>query len=222
MKQHLKRFVVVGLGNFGFALCQRLSTLGHDVIAIDLDSEVVDRIGPIISRAAVADATDIETLRKLGAAEADSAVVSTGDDITASILATLALQDLKIREIYVKVISMDHARVMNRLGVTETVFPERDTANALASKISGNAVLNYFTLGRNFNVQEMGVPDSWCGKSIGELQIRKEHEITILAIHDILTDRFQATPGPDYRLKDSDTIYVAGTTESLMRIAAIE
>jgi trk system potassium uptake protein len=222
MKSRLKRFVVVGLGNFGFALCQRLSSQGHDVIAVDLDHEVVDRIGPIITRAAVADATDAETLRKLGAADADAAVVSTGDDITASILATLALQDLKIREIYVKVISMDHARVMNRLGVTETVFPERDTANALASKISGHAVLNYFTLGKDFNVQEMGVPESWYGKSIGELQIRNQYEITIVAIHDILTDKFHATPGPEYRLKDSDTIYVAGTTESLKKVATIE
>ncbi len=221
-KSSLKRFVVVGLGNFGFALCQRLSSLGHDVIAVDMDPDVVDEIGPIITRAAVADATDMDVLRKLGADEADAAVVSTGDDITASILSTLALQDLKIREIYVKVISSDHARVMKRLGATETVFPERDTATALASKITGKAVLNYFALGTNFNVQEMGVPASWSGKSIGELEIRKLHDITIVAIHDILTDQFQATPGPDYRLKDSETIYVAGTTEALKKVALIE
>jgi trk system potassium uptake protein len=221
-KRELKRFVVVGLGNFGFALCQRLSVLGHDVIAINLDPDVVDRIGTIIARAAVADASDIDVLRKLGAEDADAAVVSTGDDITASILATLALQDIKIKEIYVKVISTDHARVMKRLGVTETVFPERDTATALASKISGRAVLNYFSLGNDFNVQEMGVPDSWTGKSIGDLQIRKRYDITIVAIHDILTDKFLATPGPEYRLKDSDTIYVAGATESLKNAAGIE
>ena len=87
-----KRFVVVGLGNFGFSLCQRLAALGHEVIAVDMDSNVVDRIGAIISRAAVADATEIETLKRLGAEGADAAVVSTGDDITASILALLALQ----------------------------------------------------------------------------------------------------------------------------------
>ncbi len=217
----MKRFVVVGLGNFGFALCQRLATMGHEVIAIDLDGQVVDRIGALITRAAVADATDVDVLRKLGAENADAGVVSTGDDITASILSSMALQDLKIREIYVKVISSDHARVMERLGVTETVFPERDTALALATKICGNAVLNYFKLGTNFSIQEIGVPASWDGKTIAELDVRKQFGINIVAIHDILTDKFIPTPGPDYYLKDSETLLVAGDELELKRIAAI-
>lgn len=218
----MKRFVVVGLGNFGFSLCQRLSALGHEVIAIDLDAVVVDRIGTLITRAAVADATDVEVLRQLGGENADAGVVSTGDDITASILSTMALQDLKIKEIFVKVISADHARVMERLGVSETVFPERDTALALATKISGKAVLNYFKLGSNFSIQEMGVPSNWEAKTIGELQIRKNFGVNIVAIHDILTDKFSATPGPEYCLKDSDTLFVAGNDSALKKIAAID
>ncbi len=218
----MKRFVVVGLGNFGFSLCQRLSALGHEVIAIDLDAVVVDRIGTLITRAAVADATDVEVLRQLGGENADAGVVSTGDDITASILSTMALQDLKIKEIFVKVISADHERVMERLGVSETVFPERDTALALATKISGKAVLNYFKLGSNFSIQEMGVPSNWEAKTIGELQIRKNFGVNIVAIHDILTDKFSATPGPEYCLKDSDTLFVAGNDSALKKIAAID
>ncbi|MEQ1904954.1 MAG: TrkA family potassium uptake protein [Pirellulaceae bacterium] len=217
----MKRFVVVGLGNFGFALCQRLSTLGHEVIAVDLDAQVVDRIGALITRAAVADATDVEVLRQLGGENADAGIVSTGDDITASILSTMALQDLKIKEIFVKVISADHARVMERLGVSETVFPERDTALALASKVSGKAVLNYFKLGSNFSIQEMGVPSNWEGKTIGELQVRKQFGVNIVAIHDILTDKFSATPGPDYCLKDSDTLFIGGNDSALKKIAEI-
>jgi trk system potassium uptake protein len=222
MAKDTKRFVVVGLGNFGFSLCQRLAALRHEVIAVDMDPNVVDRIGTIISRAAVADATEIETLKRLGAENADAAVVSTGDDITASILALLALQDLKIREIYVKVISSNHARVMERLGVTETVFPERDTAIGLAAKITGKALLNYAKLGSHFSVQEMGVPTSWTGQSIGDLEVRRQHGVTIVAIHDILTDKFMATPGPDYRLKESDTIFVAGDDDSLKKVASVE
>lgn len=222
MARKLKRFVVAGLGNFGFALCQKLTQLGHEVIAIDLDPETIDRIGSQISRAAVADATDVDVLRKLGVDSADAAVVSTGDDITASILTVLALHDLKIREVYAKVISSDHARVMDKLGITETVFPERDTAVVLASRISGKTLLKYFELGTNFSIQEMGIPDSWNGKSIGQLEVRARFKITIVAIHDILTDRFHATPGPDYILKESDTLFVAGADHELSKIALIE
>ncbi len=189
---------------------------------MDVDPAVVDRIGPIVERAAALDATDTQALRRLGVEGADAAVVSTGDDITASILASLALQDLKVREIFVKVISTDHARVMERLGVTETVFPERDTATALATKISGNALRNYIALGANFSIQEMGAPQEWLGKSIGELGVRQKYDVTIVAIHDILTDAIVATPGPDYKLKESDTIFVAGNDQSLKRIAAVD
>lgn len=222
MANNLKRFIIVGLGNFGYALCQKLSQLGHEVIAVDLDADTIDRISPIITRAAVADGTDPAILRKLGADAVDAAVVSTGDDITASILSVLALQDLKIREIYVKVISSEHARVMDKLGVTETVFPERDSALGLASKISVRALLKYFSLGKNFSVQEMGIPNAWSGKSIGELAVRNKYNITILAIHDILRDEFHATPGPKYILKDSDTLFVAGADAALKKVAMIE
>lgn len=222
MAKKYKRFVVVGLGNFGFAACQQLANLGHEVIAVDVDSTVVDRIGPIVERAAAVDATDTQSLKRLGVEGADAAVVSTGDDITSSILASLALQDLKVREIFVKVISTDHARVMERLGVTETVFPERDTATALATKISGNALRKYVALGANFSIQEMGTPQEWQGKSIGELGVRQKYDVTIVAIHDLLTDEIVATPGPDYKLKDSDTIFVAGNDKALKNIASVD
>ncbi len=222
MSRYLKRFIVIGLGNFGFSLCQKLAQLGHEVIAVDLDEYAIDRIGKLISRAAVADGTDVEVLRKLGVDSADAAVVSTGDDITSSILAVMALHDLKIREIYSKVISMDHARVMEKIGITQTIFPERDTALALAARISGRALLKYFALGKNFSVQEMGIPESWTGQSIGDLHVRQTHNVTIIAIHDILTDQFFDTPGPDYRLKESDTLFVAGANSALAKIATLE
>ena len=218
----MKRFVIVGLGNFGFTVARSLSDNGHDVIAVDFDGDVVDRIASFVTQAAVGDGTDIETLQRIGASDADAAVVSTGDNISASILATMALHDLKVKDIYVKVISNDHARVMNRIGVTDIIFPERDSAIGLATRISGSALLNYVRLGRGFSIQEMGVPESWLGKSIRDLQLRQHYDITIVALHDILTDRITASPNPDAKLKDSDTLLVAGDDAALQRAAKVE
>src|SRR5690606_19820542 len=114
--ERMKQVIVVGLGNFGSAVAETLYTKGHDVTAVDLDEKAVDRIARRVSRAAVGDGRQIEVLEKIGAADADAGIVSTGDDITASILATLALRDLGVEEIYVKVISADHARVAEKLG----------------------------------------------------------------------------------------------------------
>ncbi|TWT56228.1 potassium channel family protein [Allorhodopirellula solitaria] len=218
----MKRFVVVGLGNFGFTVAKTLSEGGQDVIAVDLDGDVIDRLATFVSHAAVGDATDVETLRGIGAAEADAAIVSTGDDMASSILVAMALHDLKVKEIFVKVVSSDHARVMRRIGVTDVVFPERDTALALATRISGSALLNYVRLGTGFSIQEMGVPASWYGKSIRQLELRQNYDISIVALHDVLVDTITATPDPDYILKDSDTLLVAGDDTALEKAAMVK
>jgi trk system potassium uptake protein TrkA len=217
----MNRFIVIGLGNFGFTAAMRLSENGHDVIALDRDGDIVDRLAPHVARAAVGDGTDLETLKRIGAKEADAAVVSTGDDLTASILSTMALHDLEVRDVYVKVVSIEHARVMDRIGVTETIFPERDTATELATRLGASALLNYVKLGTDFSIQEMGVPNQWNGQSIRELKLRQEFDITIVALHDLLTNRIMPNPDPDHRLRDSDSLLVAGSDEALAKAARL-
>jgi trk system potassium uptake protein len=216
----MKRFIVIGLGNFGSGVAESLHRSGHDVIAIDVSEHAVDRIAPFVGRAAVGDGKDARTLERVGAREVTAAVVSTGDDITASVLTTLALRDIGIREIYVKVISRDHARVMEKLGVAETVFPERESAIRLAHKIATTSLLQYIQLGENFSVQEMAVRDEWVGSSLRELELPRRFRISVIAVHDVLTDEMLPIPDPDAPLKDSDTLLVAGRNENLARIAA--
>ena len=217
----MKRFVVIGLGNFGASVAESLYSQGHEVVAIDGNEAVIDRIASRVTRAAVGNGSDLATLERAGARGADAGVVSTGDDITASILATLALHDLGVRDVYVKVISRDHARVMDRIGATETVFPERETALALGNRLSGPLLLNYVRLGPGFSMQEMGVPDAWTGKTLRELELRRQFGISVVAVHDVLTDQITAS-GPDLILKDSDTLLVAGKDENLARAAQVQ
>lgn len=218
----MKRFVVVGLGNFGSSIAESLFTQRHEVIAIDMNEDAVDRIAPFVSRAAVGDAKNLQILERLGVKGADAAVVSTGDDITASILTTMALHDLGVREVYVKVISRDHARVMERLGVSETIFPERESAISLGKRMSGSGLLNYVSIGTGFSIQEMGVPGSWNGKTLRSLALRQNFGITVVAIHDVLSDKMSFASDPDTVLKESDALIVAGKDEDLARTADIQ
>ena len=218
----MKRFVVIGLGNFGASAAEALNAKGHEVIAVDLDGDAIDRIAPYVAKAAVGNGTDAGTLERIGVRDADAGVISTGDDITASILATMAMHDLHVGDVYVKVISRDHARVMERIGVTETIFPERDSAIGLATRICGTALLNYVQLGSGFSIQEMAVPESWSGRTIRELQLRQNYDITVVALHDVLTDAIAPSPDPDSVLKDSDTLLVAGSDDKLARAAQLK
>ncbi|HSJ32259.1 MAG TPA: TrkA family potassium uptake protein [Longimicrobiales bacterium] len=217
----MKRFVVVGLGNFGSSVAEALHAQGHDVIAMDVDEDAVDRIAPHVARAAVGDGRSAGALERAGAKDADVGIVSTGDDITASILTTLALRDHGVSEIYVKVISSDHARVMNKIGVTETIFPERESGLRLATRVSSRGILNYVHLGAGFSVQEMAVPESWIGRSLRELGLPRRYRISVLAVHDVLLDEMILVPEPDARLKESDTLLVAGADEDLAKAAKV-
>ena len=213
-----KRFIVIGLGNFGASAAEALHAKGHDVAALDTNPAAVDRVGPLVSRAAVGDGRQREILQRVGADEADVAIVSTGDDLAASVLSTLALRDIGVREIYVKVISRDHARIMDQLGVSETVFPERESGLRLAERIVSTEILNYIQLGRDFSLQELAVPDPWVGKSLRELELPRRYRVSVLAVHDMLNDEILPVPDPDAPLKESDTILVAGTDRDLQRV----
>lgn len=217
----MKRFIIVGLGNFGSSVAEALYARGHEVVAVDANEMAVDRLSARVSRAAVGDARQRETLERVGARGADAGIVSTGDDITASILATMALRDLDVADVYVKVISRDHARVMARLGVTETVFPERESALNLGARLCADSVFNYVRLTDGYSMQEMDVPDDWEGSTLVDLQLRRRYKISVVAIHDVLSGAMQIPPDPYAVLKDSDTLLVAGPDAELERLAKI-
>ncbi len=216
-----KRYVVIGLGNFGSAVSESLFSRGHEVVAIDTNEDAVDRVATYSSRSAVADGSDPQVLSRIGAEGADAGVVSTGDDISASILATMALKDVGVREIVVKVISSAHERVMKKLGVTETVFPERDTAQNLVARMCGTALLNYVKLAENYGLQEMAVPTEWENKTLRDLQLRRKFSVLVVGVHDVLTDSIRP-PDPDEILTDSDSLMVAGRLGDLERVAQLK
>jgi trk system potassium uptake protein len=217
----MKRVAVVGLGNFGATVAEQLAEVGYRVSALDVDPARVERVASSIREAMVGDGTDPEVLDRMGATAADAAVVSTGDDVTASVLTALALKDLGVPEIHVKVISELHARILEKIGVTETVFPERESAELLAKRITNRRILNYLRLGEGFSAQEMTVPAQWVGHSLRELELPSRYSISVIAVHDFLTGGIFPIPDPDAPLKDSDTLLVAGADESLARVTAL-
>jgi trk system potassium uptake protein TrkA len=217
----VKRFVVVGLGNFGSTVAARLHELGHEVIAIDHRPDAVDAIGSRVLRAIVGDATRKPVLEEARVREADAAVISTGDDLAASVLALLALRDLGVDHLIVKVVSDEQARIVEALGAEETIFPERESAVALASRLTSGALLRYVQLGPALALQEMPVPSGWYGKTLRELQLPSRHRVQVVALHDVLRDEMIPVPAPDRPLRDSDSLLVAGHPAVLEKLASL-
>ena len=216
----MNRYVVVGLGHFGSFIAKRLYELGNEVIALDTDVNVVDAHGPFVTRALAGDATRREVLDEAGADDADVAIVSTGQNLGASMLSLLALRDLGVKAIYVKVQSIEHARMADALGATDTVFPEMEAATNLAQRITSGRLLHYTAYGDQFGIQEMAVPDSWSGKTLQELRLPLEYQIQVVAVHDNLRDTI-TIPVPTKPLTPSDTLLIAGAPDRLETLTKV-
>lgn len=214
----MKRFVVVGLGHFGSWAARALHARGHEVVAVERRADLVDRHAEGVTRGVVGDATDRSLLEEVGAGSADAGVISTGGDLAASILATQALRDLGVADIYVKVTSQEAARALDSFGVTETIFPEREAAYRLAHRLPSKTVMEYIPLARGFSIQELAIPDEWLGRSLRELALRRRHGIQVVAVFDVLTGDFDIVPDPDEPLKDSDMAVVAGADETIAEL----
>jgi trk system potassium uptake protein TrkA len=139
------KFVVLGLGNFGIYLAKSLSEVGKEVIAVDRNKERVQKAQEFCSYALVGDATDKSMLDSIGVEKGDTVMVSLGDNISASVLVTLYLKDLDVQNVQVKIISEDHGRVLEKIGATEVIFPERDLAQKVAQTLSSPNVIDLIT-----------------------------------------------------------------------------
>lgn len=215
----MERYIVIGLGNFGAQVARTLQTEGQEVLCIDIDETQVNEIGQSVSRAVCADGTKKEVLEKLGASNARAAVVSTGENMAASVLAVLALREIGVKEVYVKVSTAQHIPVFRALSVTEVILPEHVEAERLAHRISSWALLQYVRLGDDVAVQDMTVPIAWCGKSLRDLDLPRKHGLQVVAIRDGRSGKVVSPPNPDTVLESEDTLIVGGKVKALDRAA---
>ena len=214
----MKRVVVVGLGIFGFNIAKDLYENGLEVIAIDKNKEVIQKIKDFSTKAILADATEKEILEDIGIDPDDVVIISFGEDLAASTLLTLHLKELKVKEIIVKAPNEDHKRILERVGATEVIIPEREMASKVAKSLISPNVLDYIPLSQDYTICEIAPPASFLGKTIGDLQLRKKHHIGVIASRDVLTDQIQMIPAADFVIKDSDILVVIGKEKDIQKM----
>jgi trk system potassium uptake protein TrkA len=212
------KFVVIGLGNFGYYLAKSLFEEGKEVIGVDRNKERVQRVQESCSYAVVGDATDKSTLESVGIEKNDAVIVSLGDNISASVLVTLYLKDLDIQNICVKIISEDHGRALEKIGATEVIFPERDMARKLAKGLSSPNVIDYLPLTDEYNIVEIAPPKEFIGKTLAELRLRSKYNINILAVRGLVPETITMNPGGAFTVKDSDILLALGKPDDVEKI----
>src|SRR5512139_989503 len=200
----MKRVVVIGLGIFGFNIAKDLYENGFEVVAIDKNKEVVQRIRDFSTKAVLADGTDKEVIDSIGIHSDDVVIVSFGEDLAASTLITLHLKEIKVKNIIVKAPNEDHKHVLEKVGATEVIIPERAMADKVAKSLISPNILDYIPLSEDYTICEMVPPPEFFGKSIGELHLRSKYHIDVIALKEVLSDRVRMVPNAEFVIKDTD------------------
>ena len=213
-----KKFTVLGLGSFGFSVAQTLFDEGHDVIALDIDNELAQKIRPFCSQAIIGDATQKDMLATLGLDEMDAVVVSMGGNSSAATLVTLYVKELGAKRIVVKASNGDHGKILRKVGATRVIFPEMDMAVKVARNLSTPDMLDYFPMTGDYIIAEIAPVEDFVGKTLSELKLRSHYNVNVIGIKEFIPENFVLVPPADFTIKDSDVLLVIGTREDIKKI----
>ena len=217
-----KQFGVIGLGRFGAATATTLVELGHDVIGIDSDEQRVHALSDVVSHALQLDATDERALRAAGVQDVDVAIVSIGENIESSLLVVMLLRELGIRTIVAKAVAPLHGRILEKLGVSRVIFPEREMAIRLAHSLVMPNVIDYIELSRDFSIVELPAPEAFVGRTLRELELRPRYGLTLIAIKrrtdGSRTVTTNIAPTADERIQPEDVLALLGNNERLSQL----
>jgi trk system potassium uptake protein TrkA len=219
LARHEKEFLVIGLGRFGGGLAETLAELGHEVLGVDNDSKLVQSYAAKLTHVVEADSTDIDAMRQLGVEDFQTAVVAIGTEMEASILTTALLVDLRVPRIVAKAITQEHGTILERVGATRVVFPERDMGVRVGHSLAGS-MLDYFELDPGFALVETTAPKGVVGKTLAEAEVRKRYGITVVCIKPEGGSFTYATP--ETVVNAGDILVVAGETKRAEAFGELE
>lgn len=207
-----KQCLVIGLGRFGTAVATTLYELGHEVVAVDVEEDNVQRVTNLVTHAAILDATDERALRSIGVADFDEVVIAIGSDIKANILATIAAKGLGARHVVSKATDEVAARVLEKVGADEVIRPEHDMGVRTAQRLGGVRRKDTPDLGPNTSIVEVEVNERLRG-TLKELNLSNRFGVQVIALNR--AGRVQVAPRADEELRPHDILIVVGDNHAL-------
>ena len=217
MKGKTKQFMVLGMGLFGSSLAKALHELGHEVLAVDSDADLVEAIAPYVTQAVQIDATDEAALQELGVRNFDAVIVSIGKKLRDSILVCVIIKELGVPYLIAKATDEIHAKVLRKIGVDRVVFPERDMGIRVAKSLITPNVLEMMEFSGDYRLIEIILPAKWAGNSILEIDVRRKYGISILAIQR--DGQFIVSPSPEAVFETGDILLVLGQKDDINNIS---
>ncbi|MFZ5643263.1 MAG: potassium channel family protein [Bacillota bacterium] len=215
-----KQFAVIGLGRFGKSMVKELTRIGHEVLAIDNDSNRINEIADEVVHAVQADAMDEQAMRSIGIRNIEVVVVSIGHNMQSSILTAILLKEIGVKKVIAKAQNSLHGKVLEKLGIDLVIYPERDMAVKLARSLSSKNILDHIDLSPDYSIMEMVAPAIFGGKSLASLGVRNKMGVTILAIRR--GEEIIVSPNAGQVINAGDILVALGKNKNLDKICDME
>lgn len=215
-----KRIGIIGSGRFGEALVQALASHGAEVLLMDTDRRKIQELSDYVAKASEGDATNIHALEEAGIGTCDTVVVAIGENIEGSVMATVNCKDLGVTTVVAKATSDVHGRVLRRVGADVVIFPNRDRAQRLARSLLSTSQADLFEIADGCYAAEIAAPDAVAGKTLAEADIRRNYDVTVLAIRrlddaDPAAPRQLIIPRAETMVRNDDRLLVFGASDKI-------
>jgi len=222
----MERFAVIGLGRFGMRLARLLAEAGAEVLAIDRQRELVEDIRDGVSVAVCIDTTDEQALLAQGVDKVDVAIVGIGMDFENAALTTAMLKQIGVPRVLSRATSSIRARILSRIGADDIVNPEREAAERWCSRLLSPTIMSRIELAEGYSLAQAAAPESFFGRTLGDLAVRQKYEVNIVAIRRTaeVTDADGATkshqvvisvPMADTKIEKGDVLVLIGSDEAI-------
>ncbi|WP_158837875.1 potassium channel family protein [Polaribacter sp. L3A8] len=222
------KYIIVGLGNFGAPLAEKLTTQGNEVIGIDSNMAKVELYKERISHTICMDATDESTVSGLPLSDTDVVIIAFGQDQGANVMTTALFKNFQVKRLISRAINPLHEKVLNAIGIEEIVHPEEESAERWAKKLCLTNVVDSFELSADFSIIEVNIPERYIGSTIKEIQLRRKYNILALTtikkrkVKSLVgksrnEEQVQGVIAPDTVLSENDILVIYGANKDLRK-----
>lgn len=222
----MRQFAVIGLGRFGSSVAKTLSEKGYQVIAVDISEHITQSISDDVTQAVCLDATDEKALRAVGIENVDVAIIGVGTNLEASILITLNLKEIGIKEIVCKAVNKDHQKALEKIGATRVVQPEREMGVRVANTLISSSVIEHIELSEESSIVELIAPKDFIGKNLREIDVRARFGVNVIALKRRIPSASKkeeeeivnVAPKAEDIIKKGDILVVLGANENIEKL----
>lgn len=216
----MKQIIVIGCGRFGLAAAKTLTKLGHDVMVVDQNTDIIKDVSEYVAHAVQMDAIDEASFRTLGLRNFDVAIVAIGSDVQASIMATLIAKEAGVPLVIAKAANDTHGRVLRKIGADKIIYPERDMGMRVAYGLVTQNILDVIEFSPDYSIIETVALKDWEGKTLKDLNLSRQYEMTVIAVKT--GDSTNIVPSAETVINHGDIVVILGSNKNLKVIGNIK